>query len=67
MRARVGDLLVVEAPRAETRRRTAVVVEVGGDGAPPYRVRWTDDGHEALVYPGTDAHVESRRGHEAVT
>ncbi|MFY9712108.1 MAG: DUF1918 domain-containing protein [Microbacterium sp.] len=28
----------------------------GEDGAPPYLVRWTD-GHEALVYPGTDARV----------
>ncbi len=26
------------------------------DGAPPYRVRWSD-GHEGLVYPGPDAHI----------
>ncbi|RCV59790.1 DUF1918 domain-containing protein [Marinitenerispora sediminis] len=67
MRARVGDLLVVETTRAETRRRTAVVIEATGDGAPPYRVRWSDDGHEALVYPGADAHVETRRDRAAAT
>ena len=28
----------------------------GEDGAPPYLVRWSD-GHEALTFPGPDAHV----------
>jgi hypothetical protein len=28
------------------------------DGSPPYLVRWSDDGHEALVFPGPDAVIE---------
>ncbi|MBV2366305.1 DUF1918 domain-containing protein [Streptomonospora nanhaiensis] len=61
MRARVGDRLVVEARRDDAHRRTGVVTEVrGGQGAPPYRVRWLDNAShtETLVYPGPDAHIE---------
>ena len=28
------------------------------DGTPPYVVRWSDTGYEALVYPGADAFVQ---------
>ncbi len=39
--------------------RDAEILEVhGDDGAPPYVVRWSDDGHEGLVFPGPDAFVE---------
>jgi hypothetical protein len=31
------------------------------DGTPPYIVRWLDNDHEALVFPGTDACVEAPR------
>ena len=27
----------------------------GPDGAPPYVVRWSDTGHEALFFPGPDS------------
>jgi Domain of unknown function (DUF1918) len=38
--------------------QTSKIIEFrGSDGAPPYLVRH-DDGHEALVLPGTDASVE---------
>jgi hypothetical protein len=58
MRAKVGDRLVVESSRAAEHRRVGEVVEVRGqDGGPPYVVRWPD-GHEGLVYPGSDAHIE---------
>lgn len=58
MRAQIGDRLVIERPRDSLPSREGVVVEIrGADGAPPYRVRWLDDGHETLVYPGPDAHV----------
>ena len=60
MRANVGDRLVVESPSDSTHRREAEVIEVRGqDGAPPYLVRW-EDGHEALTFPGSDAHVLPR-------
>jgi len=35
------------------------IVEVrGSDGGPPYLIRY-DDGHEAVVFPGPDAVVET--------
>jgi len=41
------------------RDRVGQIIDVRGtDGAPPYMVRF-DDGHEALVFPGPDALVES--------
>jgi hypothetical protein len=41
------------------RRRRGVIVDVrNDDGSPPYRVKWLDDGHEALVFPGVDARIE---------
>ncbi len=39
--------------------REAVILTVEGEsGAPPYRVRWSDDGHEGFFFPGSDAVVE---------
>lgn len=61
MRAQVGDRLVVESPREDLHRRTGVITGIRGtDGSPPYQVRWSDSepGHESLVYPGPDAHIE---------
>ncbi len=60
MHAKVGDRLVVESRSDAQHRREAEVVEVrGADGGPPYLVRW-EDGHEALTFPGADAHVVPR-------
>jgi hypothetical protein len=57
MQAKVGDWLIVST-RAEGRRaRRGEIREVRADGRPPFRVRWLDDGHEALVFPGPDAQV----------
>lgn len=53
-----GDWLVVESAAIERRSRRELVVNVvGADGSPPFLVRWDDDGHESLVFPGPDAHV----------
>jgi len=58
MRAVVGDRLHVHGRVVGTPDQTSEIIEVRGqDGAPPYLVR-RDDGHEALVFPGTDASVE---------
>ena len=65
MRAEVGDRLVVESPNADTHRRTGVVTEVRGpEGRPPYQVHWlgSEEGRDALVYPGPDAHIEHPPG-----
>jgi hypothetical protein len=62
MRAKIGDLLLVESSSAEEHRREGEIVDVRGpDGEPPFVVRWPD-GHEALCYPGPDAHVQPQDG-----
>jgi len=61
MRAAVGDRIVIRGHNAGERRRDAVIVAVEGqDGGAPYMVRWEDDGHESLFFPGADALVERR-------
>lgn len=56
MKASVGDKIVVKGHRVGEPDRDALVLEVHGeDGGPPYLVRWSDDGHEGLYFPGSDA------------
>ena len=55
--ASAGDWLIVKT-RGEHERR-GVILAVRADGSPPYTVRWTDDGHESVVFPGPDAIVMS--------
>jgi hypothetical protein len=58
MRAQVGDRIVIRSAHVDEPVRDGEVLEVrGADGAPPYRVRWSDTGHEALFFPGPDATV----------
>ncbi|BBC37903.1 uncharacterized protein SGFS_091970 [Streptomyces graminofaciens] len=58
MHADVGDTLLVHGRTVGHHDRTAEVLEVlGQNGNPPYRVRFTDDGHEALMAPGPDTVV----------
>ena len=57
LRASVGDRLVVRCLHGPV--RDGEILEVRhSDGTPPYWVRWSDTGHEALVYPGADASVQ---------
>jgi hypothetical protein len=59
MRAAVGDRIVIKGHRVGEPDRDAEILEVSeADGSPPYRVRWSDDGHEGLFFPGSDAIVE---------
>jgi uncharacterized protein DUF1918 len=59
LRAEVGDRLVIRGHHQGEPERDAEVLEVlGEDGAPPYLVRWQDDGHVSRLYPGSDAYVE---------
>jgi hypothetical protein len=59
MQAAVGDRLVVKGHHVGQPDRDAVILVVhGADGGPPYTVRWADDGHEALFFPGSDTVVE---------
>jgi hypothetical protein len=58
MDAKVGDRIVVHGHRAHEPDRDCEVLEVhGAASGPPFLVRWSDDGHEALFFPGSDASV----------
>lgn len=58
MKAAVGDRIIVRSTHVGESDRDGEVLEVHGpDGAPPYLVRWSDDGHEGLLFPGPDTQV----------
>lgn len=64
MKANVGDFLVVKGTTTEQHEQHAEIIAVRTeDGSPPYVVRWLVTGHEATVYPGTDAVVVSAAEH----
>jgi hypothetical protein len=59
MYATVGDRIIIRGVHTGDPSRDCEVLEVrGDDGGPPYVVRWGDTGHEAILYPGTDAVVQ---------
>jgi Domain of unknown function (DUF1918) len=59
LRASAGDRLVIHGHRTGEPERDGEIVEVlGEDGAPPFLVRWSDDGHVSRFYPSSDAYVE---------
>jgi hypothetical protein len=59
MQATVGDRLHVHSNIVGAQDRIGLIVEVRGDaGAPPYLVRFPD-GHESLVFPGSDCVIEA--------
>ena len=59
MYAAVGDRLVIHSTHVDGPVRDAVVLEVHGEGgAAPFLVRWSDTGHESLIFPGPYATVE---------
>lgn len=59
MHAQPGDRIVIRSHTVGGPVRDAEVLEVEHeDGSPPYRVRWSDNGHEGLFFPGADAYVD---------
>jgi hypothetical protein len=59
MDVKAGDHLVVRGHTVARPDRTAEVLKVlGTNGGPPYQVRWMEDGHEGLFFPGSDTLVE---------
>ena len=59
MFASPGDHLIVKGHTINEPDRGCEILEVHSDnGAPPYLVRWSDDGHEGLYFPGSDAELE---------
>jgi hypothetical protein len=58
MFASVGDRLIIHSRTLDGPTRDGEILEVRHpDGSPPYVVRWSDTGHEALVFPGPDAEI----------
>jgi hypothetical protein len=52
-----GDVVEIAAHRVGTPARTGEVVAVlGTRGSEHFRVRW-EDGHESVLYPGSDASI----------
>jgi hypothetical protein len=59
MQASPGDRIIVRSHHIGVPDRGAQVVEVHGEGgAPPWLLRWEDDGHQSLFWPGADTTVE---------
>ena len=59
LRASPGDRLVIHGHHVGEPERDGEIVEVlGDDGAPPYLVRWSEDGHVSRFYPSSDAYIE---------
>jgi hypothetical protein len=59
MYARAGDRIVIRSTHFAGPVRDGEIVEVEHeDGRPPYRVRWSDTGHESLFFPGPGAHID---------
>ena len=59
MHATTGDRIIIRHPQLGGSPRGGEIMETRGpDGTPPYVVRWDEDGHEALVFPGPDAEVQ---------
>jgi uncharacterized protein DUF1918 len=59
MYARAGDRIVIRSVHLDGPVRDGEILAVEHeDGSPPYRVRWSDTGHESLFYPGPDARID---------
>jgi hypothetical protein len=59
LRASAGDRIVIRGHHLGEPDRDGEILEVlGEDGRPPYRVRWSETGRVALLFPGADAAVE---------
>ena len=61
VKARPGDLVVIEGHRVGDARRLGEILDVLGEGQHEhYRVRW-DDGHESVFYPSSDATIQRKK------
>jgi hypothetical protein len=66
VRGHLGDKLVISGHQVGEPKRVGQIMEVRGeDGGPPYRVKWDDDGHTTLLFPGPDCSIEPIGDHPA--
>lgn len=60
MHAAQGDRIIIRGKNVETPDRHGEIIEVrGSEGAPPYLVRFSE-GHESVVFPGSDFLIEHK-------
>ena len=57
MRASVGDRVVIHGRIVGAAERAGEVIEVRGDNDNPLLVVRYDDGHEAILSPGSDCEI----------
>lgn len=58
MRAAPGDRIIVRSTHINEPDRDGEILEVHGEnGGAPYLVRWSDNGHVGLLFPGPDAEI----------
>ena len=59
MIAQIGDRIVIKGTRVGDSTRVGVITALRhADGTPPYEVRWLEDGHLGVIFPGPETHVE---------
>jgi iron-sulfur cluster repair protein YtfE (RIC family) len=59
MQACVGDRIIIKGHDVGDRDRDGEILETrGAGGSPPFVVRWDDNGHETIFFPGSDAVVQ---------
>jgi len=59
MQAEIGDHVLVRSTHVGQPDRDGEIVEVHGqDGGPPFVVRWSNDGHQGLFFPGADCQIQ---------
>ena len=62
MRAKPGDRIILAGELVDQPTRAGEVIEArGGDGGPPYVVRW-EDGHTSTMFPGPGAVLRVAEG-----
>jgi len=55
MHATAGDRIIIRSVHVGEPDRDGEVLEARGEGGtPPYLVRWSDTGHEGLLFPGPE-------------
>jgi hypothetical protein len=59
MQAHAGDQIRVRAHHTGDPERRGQILETrGADGSPPFVVRWDDNDHDVLFFPGNDAIID---------
>jgi hypothetical protein len=67
MKAMVGDRIIIQSRHLDEPPRDGEIIEVHGpEGDPPFLVRWSEDGHTALLFPGPDAQISGHTPEKAV-